>query len=116
MPGRDVSPDILVDLFNHIAFPPKLPGRRDKEPAEVEYALITRLLHAVRTLQQLADDDMKHVWQFIQKTLHTSRDVNEEGMVGKDNMLEAFNKLDLRGAIIVNIGEQNAALLIRKAE
>ncbi|KJK63248.1 Protein of unknown function DUF3638 [Aspergillus parasiticus SU-1] len=110
------DPIIVVDTFNHIAFPPKLPGKRDEQPAKVNLDLIIRLRHAVQTLHRMADDDMKVVWQCIEVALNTCHVVNENGMVNKVALLNAFDKLHPESAVIVYIAEQNAALLFRKAQ
>ncbi|KAE8135900.1 hypothetical protein BDV38DRAFT_120045 [Aspergillus pseudotamarii] len=110
------NPKIVVDTFNHIAFPPKLPGKRDSQPEKVDLDLITRLRHAVQTLHRMADDDMKAVWQWIEVMLDTCRLVNENGMVNKVALLDAFDKLHPESPVIVYIAEQNAALLFRKAQ
>ncbi|PIG85815.1 hypothetical protein AARAC_009742 [Aspergillus arachidicola] len=110
------DPIIVVDTFNHIAFPPKLPGKRDEQPAKVNLDLIIRLRHAVQTLHRMADDDMKAVWQCIEVALNTCHVVNENGMVNKVALLDAFDKLHPESAVIVYIAEQNAALLFRKVQ
>ncbi|KAE8372270.1 hypothetical protein BDV26DRAFT_274461 [Aspergillus bertholletiae] len=107
------NPSIVVDTFNHIAFPPKLPGRRDVKPAEVHLDLVTRLRHAVQTLHGAADDDMKEVWQSLELVLNTCHAVNENVIVNKVALLDSFKKLHPGRAIIVYIAEQNAALLFR---
>ncbi|KAI3088280.1 hypothetical protein CBS147353_187 [Aspergillus niger] len=103
----------LADVFNHIAFPPKLPGKKDREPEKVERDLIIRLRYAVQTLCNVADDALKPVWESIIATLDTCSAVNQNGMVNKVALLDALGKVHPGGAVIVNIGEQNAALLIR---
>lgn len=105
--------ETLRDVFNHIALPPKLPGKKDREPEKVERELITRLRYAVQTLCHVADDALKSVWESIIATLDTCSVVNQNGMVNKGALLDALGALQPGGAVIVNIGEQNAALLIR---
>ncbi|RAK87649.1 hypothetical protein BO79DRAFT_246177 [Aspergillus costaricaensis CBS 115574] len=105
--------ETLMDVFNHIAFPPKLPGKKDREPEKVERDLIIRLRSAVQTLYHVSDDAAKAVWESILLTLEKCSAVNQNGMVNKFALLDAFGELHPGGAVIVNIGEQNAALLIR---
>ncbi|PYI00078.1 hypothetical protein BO71DRAFT_454866 [Aspergillus ellipticus CBS 707.79] len=104
----------LVDTFNHIAFPPKLPGNQDKDPAKVERNLIDRLRHAVKHLDSAADEEMKPIWKSIEVTLSMCCTVNRDGMVNKAALLEALDKLNPGGAIITYVAEQNAALLLRR--
>ncbi|OJJ73414.1 hypothetical protein ASPBRDRAFT_503222 [Aspergillus brasiliensis CBS 101740] len=103
----------LKDVFNHIAFPPKLPGRKDLKPEKVERDLVIRLRHAVEILHNVADDASKPVWQSITATLDTCNAVNENGMVNKVALLDALGRVLSGEAVIVHVGEQNAALLIR---
>ncbi|OGM50946.1 hypothetical protein ABOM_000731 [Aspergillus bombycis] len=110
------NPNIVADTFNHIAFPPKLPGKRDEQPSQVDLDLISRLRHAVQTMHRIADDDMKAVWQSLELVLSTCHVVNENGMVNKVALLDAFDKLHTEPAVIVYIAEQNAALLFREAQ
>ncbi|GLB04652.1 hypothetical protein AtubIFM57258_010668 [Aspergillus tubingensis] len=105
--------ETLRDVFNHIALPPKLPGKKDREPEKVERELIIRLRYAVQTLCHVADDALKPVWESIIATLDTCSIVNQNGIVNKGALLDALGALQPGGAVIVNIGEQNAALLIR---
>ncbi|PWY88271.1 hypothetical protein BO70DRAFT_419943 [Aspergillus heteromorphus CBS 117.55] len=107
------SPRVLADTFRHVALPPKLPGKQDKDPTEVDGELITRLRHAIQDLTSATDEEAKGVWSSIDQTLGTFCTVNNDGMVNKAALLGAFGKLRPGNAVIVYVAEQNAALLIR---
>lgn len=46
-------PHILSLIFNHVVFPPKLPGRADPEGAteDVQSGLLDRVLHVIKVLK-----------------------------------------------------------------
>jgi hypothetical protein len=113
-----IQPTTLQLVFNHVAFPPKLPGRSDSESEieDVKGDLLNRLLGAVKRVKEGANDEALHVLRSIGKLLETCRLVNGSGFVNKASLMNSFAELQPGDAITVYIGEQNACLFIRKPQ
>jgi hypothetical protein len=107
---------LLESLFNHIALPPRLPGRQDRRVDRVERALIERLLDATVKLSRLPQNDSIDEWESLRRSLETCRRVNSGGRLTKASLLTALRELRGRDFITLHITEQNAALIIRLQE
>lgn len=62
-----IDSSILELTFNHIAFPPKLPGQRDSKVEDVDRDILTRLGTAVQTIKSFTDDEATSVWEDIEE-------------------------------------------------
>lgn len=110
------QPKSISLVFNHIVFPPSLPGggANESESEQVQNDLRSRLAVAVETLEKLLGNENKHVWLSIKESLKICAAVNRSGFVNKTALLAALRNMQLGNALIVYIGQQNACLLIRK--
>jgi hypothetical protein len=108
--------DFLQSLFNHIALPPRLPGRQDTRLDRVERGLVERLLDATVKLSRLPHNDSVDEWESLRRSLETCRRVNSGGRLTKTSLLTALRELQGRDFIALHITEQNAALIIRLQE
>jgi hypothetical protein len=108
--------DLLESLFNHIALPPRLPGRQDIRLDRVERGLVERLLDATVNLSRLPHNDSVNEWGSLRRSLETCRRVNSGGRLTKTSLLTALRELQGRDFIALHITEQNAALIIRLQE
>jgi hypothetical protein len=108
--------ELLEPLFNHIALPPRLPGRQDTRLDRVERALVERLLDATVSLSRLPHIDSVGEWESLRRSLETCRRVNSGGRLTKTSILAALRELQGRDFIALHITEQNAALIIRLQE
>jgi len=108
--------ELLESLFNHIALPPRLPGRQDTRLDQVERALVERLLDAAVKLSRLPHNDSVDEWESLRRSLETCKRVNFGGRLTKTSLLTALRELQGRDFIALHITEQNAALIIRLQE
>ena len=103
----------LESVFNHVVLPPRLPGTQDTWTEEVDRELLSRLQDAIKSPKASSKDEDCSVWQAIQESLQTCGLVHDDGYINKTALLQAFDDLKPRHAIILRIQEQNAGLLIR---
>lgn len=111
----ELSPEFLESLYNHIALPAKLPGRKDANLRDIEKSLTARLLTAVRTLKDQNNDSVA-TWRFLERILDFTYAVNEGGYVNSQRFGLACNRLQRGEALILQITEQNAGLILRRSE
>jgi hypothetical protein len=105
---------LLESLYNHITLPPKLPGQKDANLRDIEKALTSRLLTAVTTLQDQKNESAG-IWRFLERTLDLSSVVNEGGYVNSQKFGQAWTQLQRGEALILQITEQNAGLILRRS-
>ncbi|KAE8135378.1 hypothetical protein BDV38DRAFT_285011 [Aspergillus pseudotamarii] len=110
-----VNNTILAMTFNHVVLPPKLPGEQETEAQviEVQNDLLSRVLDAAGKLKEISDAKAVVVWESIEKTLRTLKEVRTEGWVNEASLLGALKDLQPGNAIIVHVALQNACILIR---
>lgn len=111
------NPSILELTFNHIAFPPKLPGTRDAKIEAVEKDILTRLRTAVHTTKAYSsdNDDAISAWECIEKSLEICQHVNGNSFINREALQSTLQSLDNNDTItiILHVTEQNAGLTIR---
>ncbi|EED24514.1 hypothetical protein TSTA_078690 [Talaromyces stipitatus ATCC 10500] len=107
---------ILELTFNHIAFPPKLPGKRDGQVEAVEKDILTRLRTAVRTIKAYPNDSTPSIWEDIERSLAICRLVNENGFLNREALEVALQSVKLDDTIVLHVSQQNAGLLIRPSD
>lgn len=103
---------LLQAVFNHIALPPRLPGRMDEEMEDVEMALVTRLLKAVddihtgesRIVEKAADGG----WSSLRRSLELCRTIRGDGRV----LSEILSEIQRGDGVTIHVAEQNAGLLV----
>lgn len=109
-----LSPSTLELIFNHVALPPRLPGRHDHRIEEIECALTVRLLNASRELRDLMYSDFGDQWDSIRRSLQICKTVNAGGRLNKVSLVTEFQRLERKDLLILHVTEQNAGLLIRR--
>ncbi|KAH8424803.1 uncharacterized protein LDX57_002546 [Aspergillus melleus] len=110
------SQSLLQLTYNHIAFPPQLPGTQDPRGENVNSDLTRRLLDAVKVVSESSKTESLPTWKVIQKSLETCISLNENGFINKARLVKAFRDLQPDHALILHIVEQNACVLIRQSE
>lgn len=105
---------LLESLANHVALPPRLPGKRESQLDQIENALTDRLLDASRTIRDLTHGEISQQWDGIRRILQTCRTINAGGKLDKKQLLTEFRGLGSKHVLIVHVAEQNAGLLIRR--
>ena len=96
---------ILESLFNHLALPPRLPGKEDNNIDLIEHALLDRLLDVSRTLRDLPNNKFRDQWDCVHFSLQTCKVVNAGGKLNKTPLLTEFRRLEREGILILHIAE-----------
>lgn len=107
-------PSTLELLLNHVALPPRLPGKEDHRIEEVECALTARLLNASRELRDLVYKDYGDQWDSIHRSLQICKNMNAGGRLNKATLVTQFQGLERKSLLVLHVTEQNAGLLIRR--
>jgi hypothetical protein len=105
---------LLESLVNHVALPPRLPGKLENNTEQIEHALTGCVLDATRTLRDLANGKLSQEWEYTRNILQICKTVNAGGKLNKTSLLTEFRKLGHKGLLILHIAEQNAGLLVRR--
>jgi hypothetical protein len=105
---------MLELLFNHVVLPPRLPGKQDSRIEDIEHGLITRVLHASRTMRDLVNVEFRGRWDSIRRSLQTCKVVNLGGQLNKMSLVAEFRSLQSEDILILHVAQQNAGLLIRR--
>lgn len=108
-----INSNILELSFNHIAFPPKLPGKRDINVEDVDRDNLTRLRTAVSTIKTFADDEAISVWEDIEESLNICEAINESSFNNRQVLESTLQSLKPNHNIILHVTIQNAGLIIR---
>ncbi|KAH8687808.1 hypothetical protein BGZ60DRAFT_363637 [Tricladium varicosporioides] len=104
---------LLESLFNHVALPPRLPDRQDNRLDQVQTALIDRLITASIGLRDCTQERYGQEWDTIRRSLQSCKLVNSRGKLTKTSLLTAFKGLQHNDMLILQVSEQNAALLLQ---
>ncbi|KAF9883007.1 hypothetical protein FE257_004347 [Aspergillus nanangensis] len=111
----DSENEILAKVFSHIALPPKLPGRRerDDEALAVDHDMILRMLQALAILQEDEEEGPRSAWGVVEKSLRLCNFLNSTGYVNKAAFRKSLQQLTVDNPIILHVAQQNACLIIR---
>lgn len=103
-------------VFNHLAFPPKLPGRRDtdEEIELIQRDLVSRLIDEVGTLKQKTDNEEARTWSAVNASLTACKVLNDGQFINREPILKLLEHLQPDWHLILNIASQNACVIIRK--
>lgn len=102
---------LLEVLINHVVLPPRLPGREDRYD-QLESALLDHFITASKTMRDLTIDGISKNWDWIRRSLEAAKLLNAQGRLSKSSLLSEFQALQQNVYLILNVVEQNAALLI----
>jgi hypothetical protein len=118
MSGSSASRSPLLEsLVNHVALPPRLPGKADSNVDQIQNALTNYLLDASRILRDQTNGEFSRQWERIRNILHICRSLNAGSKLNKSSLLAQFGRLKREDFLILHVAEQNAGLLIgRKYE
>lgn len=106
---------IMESLINHIVLPPRLPGRDDRNE-KLENGLIDHFITASKAMRDITNDKLSENWDWVRRSLETAKVLNARGKLTKATLLSEFRSLQQNVYLILNIAEQNAALLIHCIE
>ena len=108
------SPELLLQLCQHVALPRDVPGKEDRNTSAIDTALISRIIESVKTVSELVPREHFGFVDAVRSTLVTSKKINADGMVNKDILAKEIDQLVGHQALILYVTEQNAALLVYK--
>ena len=110
-----IDSNVLELTFNHVAFPPKLPGKCDSKIEDVDRDLLTRLRTAVSTIKNYADNEFASIWDDIDESLAICQPLNESSFINRQALESALQSLKPNHTIILHVTKQNAGLIIRSS-
>ncbi|KUL85151.1 hypothetical protein ZTR_06218 [Talaromyces verruculosus] len=110
-----IDSNVLELTFNHVAFPPKLPGKRDSKIEDVDRDLLTRLRTAVSTIKNYADNEFTSTWDDIDESLAICQPLNESSFINRQALESALQSIKPNHTIILHVTKQNAGLIIRSS-
>ena len=116
-PSSASALSVLESLCNHVALPPRLPGKQEHSINQIEHALTERLLDASRTLRDLVNltnNGFGVQWDCIRRVLQTCKAINTGGKLNATSLLTEFRQVERNDLLILHVAEQNAGLLIRR--
>ncbi|WEW59693.1 hypothetical protein PRK78_005173 [Emydomyces testavorans] len=104
------SSSILFEcLVNHVALPPRLPGKQEENLIQIEQELLRRLQDAARVLQ---NDGLSDLWDCVRHILEICKNLNARRKLDKARLLAEFHTLQRDVPLILHVTEQNTGLLI----
>lgn len=104
----------LESVFSHVVLPPKVPHEQDKNPEEVGNAIAALLVQAVTTMTKLVGQNQASTWRALRRTLRFCQLLHVSGRLERRSLLQEFQDFKQDQPLILFIGEQNAALLVRR--
>ncbi|PSN61496.1 hypothetical protein BS50DRAFT_578491 [Corynespora cassiicola Philippines] len=104
----------LIDVFNHLVLPPKLPGGQDIDVEMTGNNILARLIHATATMSRLAGQKHVPTWYLIGQSLRHCDFLHERGRLEKKTLVSGFQHLTHNEPLFLYIEEQNAALIVRR--
>lgn len=105
---------LLESLIHHVALPPQLPGKKEKQIDQIELALSTRLIDTSRIIRDLTNGELSQQWDDVRYILQMSKTINLGGKLNKTSLLNEFGSLEQKKFLILHVSEQNAGLLIQR--
>lgn len=99
---RSPESRFLEDVFNHVALPPRLPGRQDRRLDNIDRALIERLLEATSRLSQVLPNNELEP---LRRSLQVCKLVNAGGRLAKSSLLTAFRELNNTDFILAHVSD-----------
>ncbi|KAH7327815.1 hypothetical protein B0I35DRAFT_465989 [Stachybotrys elegans] len=104
-PSQEAKPDIVNLLYNHLVLPPKLPHREDPNIAQVETALLDRLIEASKSFSDEA----------VTRSLKASRSIRPNGRLDRTALIRELESLDEDMFLVIYVTCQNSGLFIRRS-
>ncbi|ETS86668.1 hypothetical protein PFICI_00496 [Pestalotiopsis fici W106-1] len=115
----EVSIETLSYFFHHVFLPPKLPGG-DNRSARQDDHLLRFVQDSLLRCSSLAEEQHQDVFQDLSAMVKSMRQVrNDHGHLDEHALLNALQSMSTTGSPTVlplEITEQNAGIIIRKAE
>lgn len=103
-------------LYNHLVLPPQLPHREDPNLAEIENALIDRVLGAIRSLRDIPDNKSSGpTWAAVSRSIQATKNIHFGGRVDRSVLARELNSLGEFDFLVVYVHCQNCALYIRRS-
>ncbi|KAF1847270.1 uncharacterized protein K460DRAFT_332087 [Cucurbitaria berberidis CBS 394.84] len=104
----------LVDVYNHLVLPPKLPKAQDVDSKRSCEDVLARLIHATTTISKLFGQEQAPTWNAVRQSLHRCESLHVWDRLEKKSLISEFRQLKHDQPLFLYIAEQNAALIIRR--
>ena len=109
--------DTDVYLFHHVFLPPKLPSASDVNSRDGQAALVNHLAVCVPDFAELTDQQARHVWRSIERTLKVFSELHaRDGHLSSEKLQDHVRALEVGETIILHIALQNSSLILRREE
>ena len=102
-------------LFNHIALPPRLPQREDRDIASVDTALITRVTEAAKLIRDLPANPCTATWDSICRSVAACKAFSAIGRLERSVLKTELKHVSNTGFLLLHLRCQNAAILIQRS-
>lgn len=99
----------MQDLVNHVALPPKLPGKADESSGILNEALSSYLLDGIRGLAAVVTTEIRDSWDAVRFVISSSN-CYSDARLDQQRILAALRSLDVNGYLVFHIAEQNACV------
>lgn len=103
----------LRSIIDHAVLPPNIPGQREESYEEISNEFLKRLLHACKTVKDLANPPFADALHHLSESLQVCKVLNQ-GRLERETMFRQFSQLNPQEVLICYVAEQNAAVLIRR--
>jgi hypothetical protein len=104
----------LMNVYNHLVLPPKLPGRQDADIECTSNEVLVRLIQATVTLGSLAGQEQASTWHAVRQSLRRCHSLHVPDRLEKRSLISEFRYLKHDQPLVLDVIEQNAALIIRR--
>lgn len=104
----------LMNVFNHLVLPLKLPDAHDDDVEDISDDIITRLIRATFTMSTLAGPDQASTWLMVLQFLQRCHFIHAQGHLEKNLLVQVFRGIKHNQPILLHVREQNAALILRR--
>jgi hypothetical protein len=108
------SPELLLQLYQHVVLPRDVPGKEDRNTSAIDTALISLIIDSVKTVSELVPREHFALVDAVRLTLVTSKNIHADGMINKDVLAKEIDQLVGNQALVLYVTAQNAALLVYK--
>jgi hypothetical protein len=73
----------LINVFNHLVLPLKLPNAQDDDVENTSIEITSRLIHATSTMSTLAGPDQASTWLVVRRLLRRCHSIHAHGRLEK---------------------------------
>lgn len=102
-------------LFNHIALPPRLPQREDRDIVSVDAALVTRVTEAAKLIRDLPANPCADTWDSLCRSVAACKTFSTIGRLERSVLKTELKHVAKTGFLLLHLRCQNAAIFIQRS-